>query len=131
LVGCAYGERCVIERTQDGFATRDYNTGSANDWLRSQPLWEARVGPEALFTRTFEEAAENSRTRRKHLEAWPRPFVGDFDWVSPPVFNSQTRLAVEICPATGVLRATGYERTEGQELPEPVTATCETAMPAR
>jgi hypothetical protein len=45
LVGCAYGERCVIERTQDGFATRDYNTGSANDWLRSQPLFFAQHHP--------------------------------------------------------------------------------------
>ena len=127
LVGCDRGERCVIERTHEGFASRDHNTGAANDWLRSQPLWEARVGPEALFTRTFDAAAENSRTRRTFLEAWPGAFGGEFGWVSPPVLNSQTRLAVEMCPATGVLRAAGYEQTEGQELPDPVTLTCEMA----
>jgi hypothetical protein len=88
------------------------------------------VGAEVLFTRTFDEAAENSRTRRDHLEAWPGPFGGGFEWISPPVLNSQTRLAVEMCPATSVLRAIGYEQTEGQELPEPVTLTCELAAAA-
>jgi hypothetical protein len=127
LVGCARGEQCVIERTHEGFASRNHNTGAANDWLQRQPFWEARVGPEALLTRTFDEAAENSRTRRTYLEAWPGAFTGAFEWVSPPVLNSQTRLAVEMCPATGVLRATGYEQTEGQELPGPVTLTCEMA----
>jgi hypothetical protein len=130
LVGCHHGERSVIERTHDGFASRDNDTGAANDWLRSRPPWEARVGAEVLFTRTFDEAAENSRTRREHLTAWPGPFVGEFGWVSPPVLNSQTRLAVEMCPATGVLRAIGYEQAEGQELPEPVTLTCELAAAA-
>ncbi len=125
LVGCYPGERCVIERTQDSFASRDNDTGAANDWLQSQPPWEARVGAEVLFTRTFDEAAENSRTRRDHLAAWPGPFVGGFGWVSPPVLNSQTRLAVEMCPATDVLRAVGYEQAEGKELPEPVTLTRE------
>jgi hypothetical protein len=130
LIGCYHGERCVIERTQDGFASRDRATGAANDWLRSRPPWEARVAAEVLFTRTFDEAAENSRTRRDHLETWPGPFGGGFEWVSPPVLNSQTRLAVEMSPATGVLRAIGYEQAEDQEMPEPVTQTCELAATA-
>ena len=121
LVGCDHGERCVIERTQDGFASRDHDTAAANDWLRSRPPWEARVGAEVLFTRTFDEAAENSRMRREHLKAWSNQFNGGYGWVSPPILNSQTRLAVEMCPATGVLRAIGYEWAEGQELPRPVT----------
>jgi len=127
LVGCYHGERCVIERTQDGFASRDHDTGAANDWLRSRPPWEARVGADVLFTRTFDEAAENSRTRLDYLAAWPGLFGGGFEWVSPPVLNSQTRLAVEMSPATGLLRAVGYEQAEGQEMPEPVTLTCELA----
>jgi hypothetical protein len=121
LVGCQPGERCVIERTHDGFVSRDHSTAAANDWLESRPCWEARVAAEALFTRCFEEATENSRVRRDHLEAWAGPFAGDFSWVSPPVLNSQTRLAVEMCPATGVLRAVGYEQSDGRDLPEPVT----------
>jgi hypothetical protein len=127
LVGCYPGERCVIERTQDGFVSRSHDTAAANDWWRSQSAWEARVGAEVLFTRTFDEAAENSRTRRNHLGTWPGPFGAGFEWVSPPVLNPQTRLAVEMCPATGVLRAIGYELREHEELPEPVTLTCELA----
>ena len=88
LVGCDRGKRCVIERTQDGFASRDHDTAAANDWLRSRPPWEARVGAEVLFTRTFDEAAENSRMRREHLKAWSGQFNGGFGWVSPPVLNS-------------------------------------------
>jgi hypothetical protein len=59
----------------------------------------------------------------------PRSFVGEFGWVSPPVLNSQTRLAVEICPAIGVIRVIGYETVQGQELPAPVTSTCELSQP--
>lgn len=126
LVGCAAGERCVIERTQEGCVSRDHDTGAANDWLESRPPWEARVGAEVLFTRSFEEAAANSRQRRQQLAAWPGSFArGRFEWVVPPVLNPQTRLAVELCPALGVLRAVGYEQVEGRELPEPVTLPCE------
>lgn len=130
LIGCRPGERCVIERTQESFTSRDENTGAANDWLRSGPPWEARVAAEVLFTRSFEEAAENSRTRREQLTAWSGSFAGGFEWVSPPVLNSQTRLAVEMCPAAGVLRAVGYELPAGRDLPEPVTQTCEPAAAA-
>ena len=35
-----------------------------------------------------------------------------------------------MCPATGVLRAIGYELAEGRDLPEPVTLTCELAAAA-
>ena len=130
LVGCNRGERCVIERTQYSFISRNHDTGAANDWLQSQPRWEARVGAEVLFAYTSDQAAENSRTRRDYLAAWPCPFAGKFEWVSPPVLNSQTRLAVEMCPASGILRAIGYERREGEQLPEPATQICELAPAA-
>jgi hypothetical protein len=32
-----------------------------------------------------------------------------------------TRLAVEMCPADGLLRVRGYEREAGAELPTPAT----------
>jgi hypothetical protein len=121
LAGCFPGERCVIERTPDTFSSRTHDTSAANDWLLSQPRWEARVAAEALLTRTFDEAAEKSRRRREHLAAWRGCLEAEFDWVTPPVLNSQTRLAVEMCPATGVLQAIGYEQIEGRELPEPMT----------
>ena len=121
LAGCHPDERCVIERTQDDFSSRSHSTGAANDWLLSRPRWEARVGPEVLFTRGSDEAADNSRTRRDQLAAWPGSFGAGFDWVTPPVLNSQTRIAVEMCPASGVLRVMGYEQPDPLELPEPVT----------
>jgi hypothetical protein len=128
LVGCHGSERCVIERTEDGFNSRDHDTRAANDWFASRPPWEARVAPEALFTRSFDEAAENSRMRRDHLDAWAGPFAGEFSWVTPPVLNAQTRIAVEMCPARGVLRAIGYEQSESQELPRPITQPCDMSV---
>jgi hypothetical protein len=50
--------------------------------------------------------------------------------VVPPVLNAQTRIAVEMCPAGGVLRAIGYEQSDNQELPEPITLPCEVGMAA-
>ena len=121
LAGCHPGERCVIERTQEGFCSRSCDTSAANDWFLSRPNWEARVAAEALFTRGSDEAAENSRARREQLAVWSGVFGTEFDWVTPPVLNSQTRIAVEMCPASGVLRVTGYEQPKALELPEPVT----------
>src|SRR6185312_184917 len=64
LVGCREGERCVIERTENGARTRDGDTAAANDWLASQPQWEGRIGASKIFTSTFAEAADYSRARR-------------------------------------------------------------------
>jgi hypothetical protein len=124
LVGCGHGERCVIERTEDDFTTREHNTVAANDWSDSRPTWEARVASEVLLTRTFKEAAENSQIRCNHLATWSGHFGAGFGWVTSPVLNSQTRLAVEMCPAEGTLRVIGYEQI-CQDLPVPVTQICE------
>jgi hypothetical protein len=126
LVGCKPGERCVIERTEERFASRGDDTSAANDWLRSTPPWEARISSQHMFTRTYDEAADNSRTRRLQLAARTGHFRGgQFDWVTPPVLNPFTRLAVEMCPATAELRALGYEMIDGAALPQPVTYPCE------
>ncbi|MGB8669190.1 MAG: hypothetical protein WCD29_05385 [Pseudolabrys sp.] len=130
LAGCRPGERCVIERTENDFKSRDGDTVAANNWLRSGLPWEPRVAAEATLTRTSSEAMENSRTRREHIAASSASFgVDEFGWVSPPVLNSQTRIAVEMCPGTGVLRVIGYEQA-GQDLPEPVARIYDTAVAA-
>jgi hypothetical protein len=126
LVGCAPAERCVIERTVDGFSSRIDNTAAANDWLQSVPQWEARVSADVMFTRSYEESAANSRSRREQLSAWRDPFAANaFQWVTSPVLNRYTRLAVELCPARATLRAIGYEAEDGGELPRPATRVCE------
>jgi hypothetical protein len=130
LVGCAPGERCLIERTEVGYATHD-DAVAANDWLNGDARWEARVGGDILFSATFEQAAANSRVRRDALADWRGRFpTGAFDWVTPPVLNPYTRVAVEMCPRAGILRVVGYERAARGNLPTPVTQVCEveTAM---
>jgi hypothetical protein len=122
LAGCAPGERCVIERTEDSFTTRFEDTCAANDWLKSIEPWEARVGGDLLFSCSYGEAGGNSRTRREALAAWDKGFGGEnFAWVTPPVLNKFTRIATEMCPAQGILRVIGYEVPPGADLPQPAT----------
>jgi len=111
LVGMRADEHCVIERTEEGFATRDQATCAANDWLDAAAGWEGRVGADVVMTCSPAEAAATSRRRREALAAWNGSFVRDsFAWVTAPVLNRFTRLAVEMCPASGMLRVAGYER---------------------
>ena len=125
LVGCAAGERCVIERTEDDFSTRDDETSAANDWVPCRPGWEGRIGTRRFLVCSFQEAADVSRARRESLAAWNGALAGGpFDWVRQPVLNPYTRLAVAINPASGVLRAVGYD-LDGGQLPEPVTQVAE------
>jgi len=125
LVGCAPGERCVIERTEDSFRTREHDTGAANDWLVSTPGWEGRLGADKVLVSSYEDASANSRQRREALAEWRGDLAcANFRWIAPPVLNLYTRLGVEMCPARGILRAVGYE-LGGGPLPEPATLPCE------
>jgi hypothetical protein len=122
LAGCRADERCVIERTEDSFNTRTDGHGAANDWLESIPLWEGRIGASRVFSCSFEEAAQFSRARREGLALWGGSFAREsFVWVAPPVLNPYTRIAVEMCPARGIIRAVGYELHAGEEFARPVT----------
>jgi hypothetical protein len=126
LVGCRVGERCVIERTEEGFTTRIEDTSAANDWLESAPSWEARTRADLMLTCSYEETAARSRARREHFENWSGQFSDTrFAWVTPPILNPYTRLAAEMCPANGILRVIGYERRPDDELPQAVTSTCD------
>ena len=125
LAGCRAGERCVIERTEDDHLTRTEDTSAANDWLAPRPSWEARVGGDQLFTASITDVRGNSRIRREAIAAWTAPFGNGFDWVAAPVLNQFTRIAVEMCPAEGLLRVLGYEKLSGDSLPEAVTLPCE------
>jgi hypothetical protein len=130
LTGCASGERCVIERTEEGFSTRTHDTAAANDWLHRARRWEARVNSAVLLTISSDEAAARSNARREALWSWPRPFAqAGFAWVTPPVLNPFTRVAVEMCAASGTLRAVGYEIEEAGALPRMVTQVRELTAP--
>jgi hypothetical protein len=127
LAGCAPGERCLIERTEEDFATHE-ETVAANDWRHGAEAWEARVGGDILLTATYAQARANSRARRDSLADWAGRFsTSTFQWVVAPVLNPYTRVAVEMCPRAGLLRVVGYERAAPGELPTPVTDVCEIA----
>lgn len=122
LAGCLPGRRCIIERTETTARVREEHTEAANDWNEPQAGWEGRVGSAELFTRTYDEAGQRSRDRQQSLAAWSGTFEsGGFGWVEPPVLNKYTRLAVEMCPARGLLRAVGYEAAGGDEAASPAT----------
>jgi hypothetical protein len=117
LAGTRADERCVIERTEEGFATRESTTSAANDWLEGRPGWEGRVGADVVMSCSPADAADASRRRRTALADWNGSLGRDsFGWVAPPVLNRFTRLAVEMCPATGTLRVAGYERDADAEI---------------
>lgn len=121
LVGCAAHERCVIERTETGFVTREDDTCAANDWVPCRPGWEGRIGTRRLLVSSFAEAAQQSRARRDALAAWSGSLADAcFDWVREPVLNPYTRLAVAMSPTRGVLRVVGYDLTDAL-LPAQVT----------
>lgn len=127
LVGCATGERCVIERTEEAAVLRTDDTTAANDWSPGRPAWEARMPASEFLTRSFDHAAAQSRTRQDQLAAFDRPLSESFEWVLPPVLNPYTRLSVSMSPACGRLRVVGWEADGGRRLPRPVTAVCEVA----
>ncbi|MFY9693223.1 MAG: hypothetical protein WAK35_05720, partial [Xanthobacteraceae bacterium] len=130
LAGCAANERCVIERTETDFVTREEETSAANDWVPSRDGWEGRIGTRRFLTSSFADAASYSRARREALKAWDgAASAPSFGWVREPVLNPYTRLAVAMCPAAGILRVLGYDRTETL-LPEAVTQICEIAPPS-
>lgn len=130
LVGCAPGEHCIIERTEDGFHTRNEHTSAANDWREGDASYEARLGARLSLTASYAEAAANSRRRCEALAGWEGSFAREsFAWIAPPILNRYTRLAVEMCPAEGVLRVIGYEVPRGAALAEPATLPCELTSP--
>jgi hypothetical protein len=125
LVGCAAGERCVIERTETDFVTRAHDTSAANDWVPQRPHWEGRIGIRRFLTSTYEDATSYSCARRAALAGWGGPMTDrSFGWLSAPVLNPYTRLAVALCPASGTLRVVGYDDV-GAALPAPMTQLCE------
>lgn len=126
LAGCRPGERCVIERTEDGFTTHEQETCAANDWLIRKPNWEARIISTHLLTRTADEAAQRSRARSDALLNHTGSLAHDgFAWVAAPVLNPFTRIAAAMCPARGIMRIAGYEVVAEGALPEQVTQVCE------
>ena len=121
LVGCAAHERCVIERTENDFVTREDDTCAANDWVPRRSGWEGRIGTRRFLVCSFDEAAGFSRARRDALANWSGSLSErGFGWVREPVLNPYTRLAVAMSPTRGIMRVVGYDVADDL-LPQPVT----------
>ena len=95
IVGCRPGEVAVIERLADDAVVHDGRTAVTNHWLTP------RLSGRCRSTLSHERLAAMDR----HL----RDGAAGFAWLQPPILNDLTRLAMETCPATGLLRAQGYE----------------------
>ena len=100
----------MIERTENGFQHARRRARRGQRLAPGLPPWEGRTNANKVLTCSYQEAAEYSRLRREGLASWRGSFERDsFGWVERPVLNPYTRIAVEMCPARGILRAVGYE----------------------
>ncbi len=127
LAGCRPGERCVIERTVDGFTTRTENTGAANDWLvAAQRLGSAHRRRPSVHLRATTRPRRTAACGARRSRAWQAPFGGDVRLGRcRRCSTSYTRIAAEMCAARGILRVAGYEMMPGFDLPQQVTQLCE------
>lgn len=97
LAGAKRGEMALIERTEREARVYRGPVIVANDWQEPQPGWQARM------------SVANNETRKAAMRA-VAPDAPRFSWVTPPVLNRLTRLAVEMSAAgAGDFVARGYE----------------------
>lgn len=108
IVGAAPGEGALIERTETAAHVHRGRCCIANDWHPAGPVRPGHWRPRGRFIR----GVPDSEDRRALLDS--DDSTAPFAWLAPPVLNGLTRLAVEACPATGELRAIGFEPTSRQ-----------------
>jgi len=102
LTGVNPGEQAIVEREETTARILRGAAVVANAWRDEQPGWEPRV----CGTGT---PVENNRKRRAAFNVWLGRDDGPLCWARPPITNSFTRLAVEMCAASDVLRVAGWE----------------------
>ncbi len=118
LTGCEPRKRLLIEH--DGERARRYTdrTVVANAWREQSDDWRPRVCGEGT-------PVENNRRRVAAMAAFTDVHPQDLEWAVPPVVNAFTRVAVEMCAASGRLVVAGWEAdgratavTEVHDLPD-------------
>ncbi len=98
IAGTKPGETAVIERTEHhARVRRGAEAVAANHW--GEPGWKGRA------------RGDNSLERSRLMEDIVPSFDRDFDWLTPPVLNDKTRLAMVADAKSGRLVARGYEAT--------------------
>lgn len=95
LAGVARDEGCVIERTERRAVVHDAPTAISNHWLAIKEPGRERGRDSHARRALMLEATSDKRT--------------DFDWVTPPIRNRDTRVSAEMNPATGSFMLQGWE----------------------
>ena len=114
LAGVAPGQKCLIERTETAHRTFEIEVCVANDWREPSRAWLPR-GTSQMDVR------DDNPARVAGLSAWrDRPVTGS-EWVTAPVLNASTRLAVVANAAQATLTVQGFEPQEPGALPSPAT----------
>lgn len=109
LAGARRGEIALIERTEREARILRGPVVVANDWQAPQPGWQARM------------SHVNNEARKAAMRD-VAPDAPSFSWVTAPVLNRLTRLAVEMSAAgDGDLAARGYECPYFGGAPNPAT----------
>lgn len=97
LAGVRPGEMALVERTERDARVYRGPAVVANDWQEPQPGWQARM------------SEANNRARVASMQG-VAPDAPRFSWVTAPVLNRLTRLAVEMSAVGGGdFVARGYE----------------------
>ena len=117
LVGCAAGERLLIEREGDHGRSFADRIVAANAWRKTSDGWRPPACGDGA-------SVANNRRRVAALAAWSGRDADRFGWATAPVLNACTRLTVEMCPAQGTLKVAGWE-SDGSGNAIPVTAPTE------
>lgn len=95
LGGAEGAEGCVIERLEHRAAVHEGPVSITNHWL--------------TFKVPGRDRGMDSVGRRSHMDAFRDRVADDFSWLSPPVLNETTRLAVIANAARGTLMVQGFE----------------------
>lgn len=98
LAGAVAQDSCIIERTEDRAAVHDGPGSWANHWQAGD------FGP------GWSERGHDNPGRCAGLTQLARQATLDFGWLTPPVLNPDTKLAVRANAATAELAVLGIEQ---------------------
>lgn len=102
VIGCAHGERILIERDGDQARVFRDQTVVANAWRDRSEGWRPRVCGAGT-------PVENNRRRVAAMAGCAGSHPANLEWAAAPVVNACTRVAVEMCAASGRLVVAGWE----------------------
>lgn len=98
LSGVGAGEGCVIERTETAARVHAGPETITNHWLG--------------FAIAGHDRDKQTRARREQMAALIQTAANDFSWLTPPMLNPTTRVAVIANAAAGRLQVQGWEASE-------------------